>query len=100
MRRHSSINRPHAAPRPSSAVWRLAVACCWVTLSLLSHRSARAEIVNLHQLKPLTRAQAGAGVPIRIKGVVVCYDAGWHQLYLHDGVETCYFNADDFRIQP
>jgi PAS domain S-box-containing protein len=31
---------------------------------------------------------------------VICYDAGWHQLYVHDGVETLYFNADDFRIQP
>src|ERR1041385_191816 len=57
-------------------------------------------ITNLHQLKPLTRAQAGSGLPLQIKGTVVCYDAGWHQLYLHDGVETLYFNADDFSAQP
>jgi PAS domain S-box-containing protein len=57
-------------------------------------------ITNLSRVKTLTRAEAGAGIPLRIQGTVVCYDAGWHQLYLHDGVETCYFNADDFSTRP
>src|SRR5271163_602063 len=58
------------------------------------------EIVTLRQLKDLTPAQAAAGPPVRVRGVVVCYDAGWHQLYLHDERETLYFNADDFAVQP
>ncbi len=40
------------------------------------------------------------GRPLKLQGVVVCYDAGWHQLYLHDGRETLYFNADDFQTKP
>ncbi len=31
---------------------------------------------------------------------MVCYDAGWHQLYLDDGQDTEYFNADEFSVQP
>ncbi len=58
------------------------------------------EIVTLHQLIQLTPEQAAAGLPFRVRGVVVCYDAGWHQLYVHDQGESLYFNADDFAVQP
>jgi signal transduction histidine kinase len=58
-----------------------------------------ADLVTLHQLKVLTAAQAAHLPSVRLKAVVVCYDAGWHQLYLHDGHETLYFNADDFPAQ-
>jgi PAS domain S-box-containing protein len=58
------------------------------------------QIVSLHQLKNLTPEQAKAGLPVRIKGVVICYDAGWHQLYVNDNHETLYFNADDFAAEP
>ncbi len=61
---------------------------------------AAEEIVSLHQLKNLTPAQAEQRLPVRLRGVVVCYDAGWHQLYVHDGHETIYFNADDFTAHP
>ena len=62
--------------------------------------SNTAEIVTLHQLKSLTPAEAAAGPPVRVRGVVVCYDAGWHQLYINDGHETLYFDADQFADQP
>ncbi len=62
--------------------------------------SPAGEIVTLHQLKNLTPEQAAAGLPVRVRGVVVCYDAGWHQLYIHDQRETLYFNADEFAAQP
>src|ERR1700678_3271859 len=62
--------------------------------------STTGQIVTLRQLKNLTPEQAVAGLPVRVRGVVVCYDAGWHQLYLHDERETLYFNADDFAVQP
>ena len=73
---------------------------------LLSARAGDAQeapigqIVTLRQLKNLTPEQAKAGLPVRIKGVVVCYDAGWHQLYVNDNHETLYFNADDFAVEP
>jgi signal transduction histidine kinase len=35
-----------------------------------------------------------------VTGVVVCCDPGWHQLYLCDGVDSLYFNADEFPIKP
>lgn len=62
--------------------------------------STNGEIVTLRQLINLTPQQAAAGPPVRVKGVVICHDAGWHQLYVHDGHETLYFNADDFAVQP
>jgi PAS domain S-box-containing protein len=58
------------------------------------------EIRTLRQLKNLTPEQAAEGRLVRLRGVVVCYDSGWHQLYVHDGRETQYFNADDFATQP
>ncbi len=58
------------------------------------------DIVTLRQLKSLTAEQAAEGLAIRVKGVVVCYDAGWHQLYITDEGETLYFNADDYSVRP
>lgn len=69
-------------------------------LGLVLAPTAGAEIHSLHELKTLTAAQAAAGPPVRIQGTIVCYDAGWHQLYLNDGRETLYFNADNFAGQP
>ncbi|HEV7925591.1 MAG TPA: hypothetical protein VGR14_09555, partial [Verrucomicrobiae bacterium] len=66
----------------------------------LGQASATGEIVTLHQLIELTPEQAAAGLPVRVRGIVVCYDAGWHQLYLNDQRESLYFNADDFAVQP
>ena len=66
----------------------------------LGQASNTAEIVTLRQLKSLTPEEAAAGPPVRVRGVVVCHDAGWHQLYIHDERETLYFNADDFAVQP
>jgi PAS domain S-box-containing protein len=57
-------------------------------------------ITSLHQLKNLTTAQAAEGPAVHLRGTVVCYDAGWHQLYVHDGRETIYFNADAFPLHP
>lgn len=62
--------------------------------------STNAAITTLRQLKALTPHEAAEGPSVRIRGVVVCHDAGWHQLYLNDGRETLYFDADDFPVQP
>src|SRR6185436_17879780 len=53
------------------------------------------EITSVSQLNRLQPTSTPK--PIRIRGIVVCYDAGWHQLYLHDGAHTTYFNADEFK---
>lgn len=78
------------------SIWALLAACG----SAYGQTSASEPLTTLRQLKDLTPQQAAEGPPVRLIGVVVCYDAGWHQLYVHDGRETLYFNADDFRTQP
>lgn len=57
-------------------------------------------IVSLGQLRGLATASTNETHALRLKGLVLCCDAGWHQLYVHDGKETAYFNADDFPISP
>src|ERR1700744_2603674 len=76
------------------------MAFCLTAVICARGQQAQDELTTLRQLKNLTAAQAADGPPVRVKGTVVCYDAGWHQLYLHDGRETLYFNADDFPTQP
>jgi PAS domain S-box-containing protein len=80
----------------------LASAAVWLTLAWSTQAQAPTpgQIVSFRQLKHLTPAQSAEGLPVRIKGIVVCYDAGWHQLYVHDDRETLYFNADEFPIEP
>ncbi|HWV98864.1 MAG TPA: PAS domain S-box protein [Candidatus Acidoferrum sp.] len=70
----------------------------WAVYVLAPARAGQ-ELLTLREMKSLTPRQAAEGPAVRLKGVVVCYDAGWHQLYLHDGLETLYFNADDFTTQ-
>ncbi|HEV2693968.1 MAG TPA: ATP-binding protein [Verrucomicrobiae bacterium] len=41
-----------------------------------------------------------ASQTLRVNGVVLCADAGWHQFYVFDGRDTVYFNADDFDSLP
>src|SRR5689334_9411404 len=84
----------------ASFQWAAIILGAWLSFSISARGQGEPAITNLSRAKSLTRAQAGPGIPLRIQGTVVCYDAGWHQLYLHDGVETCYFKADDFEIQP
>ena len=74
-------------------------AVMWLMIVCATQAQTRA-IVTLRQLKNLTAEQAAAGLPVRLQGVVVCYDAGWHQLYITDEGETLYFNADDYSVQP
>jgi signal transduction histidine kinase len=48
------------------------------------------------QFRVLPREEALKGLPVRFQGVVLCYDAGWGQLYVHDGTETRYFSPGSF----
>ena len=57
-------------------------------------------VTTLHELLSLHRDEALSGQPVRIQGVVLCYDADWRQLFIHDGEETTYFDAHLFQEQP
>src|SRR4051794_34506468 len=83
--------------------WPHLLACAGVWLASLHAVAAQgqgnSEVTTLSEINQLTTPSPKPR-PFRVKGVVVCFDAGWHQLYLHDGAHTTYFNADDFQIQP
>src|SRR5690348_10700766 len=53
------------------------------------------ETLAATRLQSLTRAEAADGFHFRIKGTVLCYDEGWHQLYIHDGSGTAYISPQD-----
>ena len=77
----------------------LACACVW--LGAIAARADLAvvpkEINTFQQFYSLASEQASQGVPVKIKGVVVCYDQGWNQLYIHDGAETVWFTPRLFQ---
>src|ERR1019366_2721876 len=50
------------------------------------------EVRTFSQFWRLSREEALKGRPVLFQGIVLCYDAGWAQLYVHDGSETMYFN--------
>jgi signal transduction histidine kinase len=54
------------------------------------------EVQTFTQFRLLSREEALKGRPVRLQGVVLCYDAGWGQLYVHDGGETEYFSPQTF----
>ena len=77
-------------------IWRASIWSFWnQTLSvlltlclpvrLLAQTPANNELTTSKELQSLTRDQAAGGVHFHVKGTVLCYDEGWHQLYVHDG---------------
>jgi len=72
----------------------------WLALLCCDLSGAAALITTLGELKRLGPGKGDVPLDFRVQGVVVCYDAGWHQLYLHDGRESLYFNADAFSVKP
>jgi signal transduction histidine kinase len=57
---------------------------------------ASGEVRTFSQFWAVPREEALKGRPVRFHGVVLCYDANWGQLYVHDGTETMYFNPQSF----
>jgi hypothetical protein len=57
------------------------------------------EITAISQLFRLPQERSTASRGFRFKGVVLCYDLGWGQLYVHNGSETAYFNPREFQTQ-
>ena len=44
----------------------------------------------------LSREEALRGLPMELDGTILCYDPGWGQLYVHDGVNAIYLNPRGF----
>jgi signal transduction histidine kinase len=61
---------------------------------------AAEEITTFKQFSALSRGQSSEGRPVRFQGVVLCYDLGWGQLYVHDGSEVRWFNPREISTHP
>ena len=83
--------------------WRLAVMLvgAGTALSVFPAKSEPAatpsEIHAFGQFYALTPQQASAAPAVRIHGVVLCYDEGWNQLYIHDGEQTAWLSPTLFK---
>jgi signal transduction histidine kinase len=77
----------------------LILTCAWLGSSPARGGTvvSPAEINTFHQFYTLSPELARKGVPVRLKGVVLCYDSGWYQLYVHDGTETAWLNPKLFQ---
>src|SRR5882762_7732139 len=72
----------------------LSLALC-LPVSLIAQSPTRNELTSSKELQSLTRDQAAGGLHFRLNGTVLCYDEGWHQLYIHDGRGTTYISPQD-----
>lgn len=89
----------------AASVWSIRIPLCFILGLMplhagLSRSETTNDLISLSQLRAFTTETNQASRPFRVRGIVVCHDGGWHQLYVHDGKETEYFNADDFPAQP
>jgi signal transduction histidine kinase len=57
---------------------------------------ALGELRTFSQYWSVPPEEALKGRPVRFQCVVLCYDADWGQLYVHDGSETMYFSPRSF----
>ena len=75
----------------------------WLSLSLLSAVAAQpvsdSEVRSFHEFNGLAQRKTTTQKrwPVRFDGVVLCYDLGWGQFYVHDGNETSYLNPRLFQ---
>lgn len=75
----------------------LTCACAWLGTVPSPADPVPTEINSFRQFYNLTPDQAHAAVPVRIKGIVLGFDAGWNQLYVHDGAETAWLSPTLFQ---
>ncbi|HSA02903.1 MAG TPA: hypothetical protein P5055_19390, partial [Candidatus Paceibacterota bacterium] len=57
-------------------------------------------IASFQQFYALSTDQARAGAPVKLQAVLLCYDAGWNQIYLQDGTGAHYISPQQFRSLP
>ncbi len=84
--------------------WPVFFACALAGWMAGSSRAADSppgdSVTTFGQFYNLSSDQAAKGLPLRLKGVVLCSDFGWGQLYIHDGRDTGYLNPQSFRTEP
>src|SRR5690242_7269813 len=90
------VQNRYTAPRFSAciALCVLVFACCRTLLAAQSPAEP-SEISSFSQFYALSAEQAAKHLPIRLRATVICYDAGWAQLYLHDGRGCSYLRPSD-----
>ena len=64
---------------------------------ILSQMVAAGQVASLDELNSLPRSQALEARPFRLRGVVLCYDAGWNQFFLQTTGGTVYLKPDGIR---
>ena len=85
--RHTTIRNGFRRARCTGLLHGLGL--LFAAFGLIRHSTAAA-VSSFGALYDLSSEVARSGQPVRIKGVVLCYDAGWGQLYIHDGEQTAY----------
>src|SRR5436190_7411041 len=82
-------------------IWRsisrcLGLSALWLFWPIINFaQTANYEAISATRLQSLTRAEVAGGFHFRIKGTVLCYDEGWHHLYIRDGQGTAYVSPQD-----
>jgi signal transduction histidine kinase len=75
--------------------------CSWLASVAVADKAlAVGEVTTFQQFNQLSNEQSREGRPVRFQGVVLCYDLGWGQLYVHDGSDIRWFNAREISTQP
>src|SRR6202453_2953540 len=91
---------PYGAGRAGQnwARWTAAVAFGWIMWAGSAAAGTEAGPTNFDEVYHLPQATAAKGLRFTCYGVVLCYDAGWNQLYFGDGKRVYYFPAQKFQI--
>lgn len=94
-----SINSDRATFRPSTSRCHGVLLFFWILWI-----ATMAQAQTLRQAEPkqtlnwftLTADEAMKGLPVDLEGTVLCYDLGWGQLYIHNGLSAIYLNPRTF----
>ena len=98
---HNMTSRNHFSEANPHWLTRFLCACAWLaSVAVAGQALAIEEVTNFNQFYQLSLAQSREGRPVRIQGVVLSYDLGWGQLYVHDGSEARWFNPREISTQP
>jgi PAS domain S-box-containing protein len=102
--RRVASNRSVSLPRRllQQLRWLLIYAAgCLLSVSVgNTQTSLTGEVTTFQQFYSLSREQVLPSRPIRFKGVVLCYDADWNQLYVYDGLEAHYLAPTGISAKP
>ena len=99
MEQHQNQSACRAVVRGQPIAWYLLLVCTvGVVLATpgLGRSPAKAGQNVLRDWYQLSAAEALKGLAVELDGIVVCYDLGWGQFYVHDGAKAIYLNPRGF----